>query len=126
MAQELPDFKCWAIKIPRVHTDHRAIIAEMTTDRWYIHKRYTTCRRQLPAFPLQYPLSQNDVRFQHLKEYKNEIEDLPKQRDKSWISRRTWKLIDKRVRAVRWHQSEELIKDYGKEIRKSLRKDRRQ
>jgi hypothetical protein len=77
LAQELSDFKRWAIKFPRVHTDHRAIIAEMTTDRFYIHKRYTTCR--LPDFPLQYPLSENDVRFQHLKKYKNEIEDLPKQ-----------------------------------------------
>jgi hypothetical protein len=126
LAQELSDFKRWAIKSPRVHTDHRAIIAEMTTDRFYIHKRYTTCRRQLPDFPLQYPLSENDVRFQHLKKYKNEIEELPKQREKSWISRQTWKLIDKRVYAVRRQMSDDLIHDYGKEIRKSLRMDRRQ
>jgi hypothetical protein len=43
LAQELSDFKRWAIKFPRVHTGHCAIIAEMTTDRFYIHKRYTTC-----------------------------------------------------------------------------------
>jgi hypothetical protein len=33
LAQELSDFRRWAIKIPRVNTDHRAIIAEMKLGR---------------------------------------------------------------------------------------------
>ena len=32
LAQELSDFKHWVIKFPQVHTDHHAILAEMTTD----------------------------------------------------------------------------------------------
>jgi hypothetical protein len=51
-----------------------------------------------------------------LKKYKNEIEELPKQQEKSWISRRTWKLIDKQVYAIRQQMSDDLIHDYGKEI----------
>jgi hypothetical protein len=50
LAQEISDFTRWAIKIPRVHTDHRAIIAEMKLDRFYMHRRYTSCRRHLPVF----------------------------------------------------------------------------
>jgi hypothetical protein len=126
LAQELSDFRRWAIKIPRVNTDHRAIIAEMKLGRLYIHRQYTTCRRRLPDFPIQRPLSENDVRFQHLKEFNNEIPDLPTARERSWISKRTWDLIDKRIKAVRWHRAETIIRDYSKEIRKSLRKDRRQ
>jgi hypothetical protein len=76
LVQELYDFKRWAIKIPQVDTDHRAIIAEMKTDHFYLHRRYTTCQQQLPNFPFQYPLSDNDIRFQYLKEFKNEIPDL--------------------------------------------------
>ena len=71
-------------------------------------------------------LSENDIRFQHLKEFKNEIPDLRRQRERSWISKLTWNLIDKRVRAIRWCVSQQLIQDYGKEIRKSLRRDHRQ
>ena len=125
LAQELADFKRWAIKIPRIDTDHRAIIAEMHLDRFYMHRRYTCCRRHLPDFPFQRPLSENDDRFQHLKEEK-ELPDPRKQRDRSWISKRTWTLIDKKVHAIRWRYPSDVIRDYGKDIRKSLRKDRRQ
>jgi hypothetical protein len=90
LVQELYDFKHWAIKIPQVDTDHRAIIAEMKTDHFYLHQRYTTCQQQLPNFPFQYPLSDNDIRFQYLKEFKNEIPDLRRQRERSWISKPTW------------------------------------
>jgi hypothetical protein len=37
LAQELYDFKCWAIKIPQINTNHHAIIAEMKKDCFYIH-----------------------------------------------------------------------------------------
>jgi hypothetical protein len=124
LAQELSDFRRWAIKIPRVNTDHRAIIAEMKLGRLYIHRQYTTCQRRLPDFPIQWPLSENDVRFQHLKEFNNEIPDLPTARERLWILKRTWDLIDKQIKAVRWHRAETIIRDYSKEIRKSLRKDR--
>ena len=125
LAQEFGDFKRWAIKIPRLNTDHRAIIAEIRLGKFYIHRRYTCCRRNLPPFPLQQPLSENDVRFQHLKEYK-ESPDPRQFRDRSWISRKTWKLIDKRVRAIRLNYPLEVIRNYGKEIRRFLRRDRRQ
>jgi hypothetical protein len=38
LVQEVYDFKRWAIKIPRVDTDHHAIIAEMKTDHFYLHQ----------------------------------------------------------------------------------------
>ena len=70
LAQELGDFKCWAIKIPHFNTDHCTIITEICLSKFYIHHCYTCCQQNLPPFPLQQPLLENDVRFQHLKEYK--------------------------------------------------------
>jgi len=94
MAQEITDFKRWAIKIPRYDTDHRAILAEMHLSKAYIHRSYVCSRRSLPPFPLQRPLSQNDARFENLKQY-HEIPDPAKAKERSWISKVTWKLIDK-------------------------------
>lgn len=47
-------------------------------------------------------------------------------RDQSWISKAMWTLIDKRVQAVKWHYSLELIGNYSKAICKSLCKDHHQ
>jgi exonuclease III len=123
MAQEIGDFQRWAIKIPRIHTDHRAIIAELRLGTFHAHRSYTSCRRSLPPFPYQQPVSQNDIRFEHLKQQKDFV-DPKTARDRSWISKTTWTLIDKRVRAARWHFPSEIIANYSKAIRKSLRKDR--
>jgi hypothetical protein len=67
----------------------------MKLGQLYIHCQYTACQRCLPDFPMQWPLSENDVRFQHLKEFNNGIPDLPTARERSWISKRTWDSIDK-------------------------------
>jgi hypothetical protein len=90
----------------------------------YAHHSYVKSRRSLPSFPFQRPLTQNDIRFQELK--KNKIlSDSQKARDHSWISKKTWDLIDARVYAVRWKYPRERIQEYSKAIRKSLRVDRR-
>jgi hypothetical protein len=74
--------------------------------------------------PLQRPLTQNDVRFQELKQNKD-LPDPWKERDRSWISKKTWDLINARVYAVRWKYPREQIQEYSKAIRKSLCVDRR-
>jgi hypothetical protein len=113
LAQEISDFRLWATKIPQVCIDHHAIIAQMTLDRLYAHHRYTTCWQKLPDFPLQEPLLENDIRFQHLKEYRDEIPDIWQQHERSWISKLTWSLINKQLFAVRWHCSLEVIQNYS-------------
>lgn len=124
MAQHISDFRRWAIKIPRFDTDHRAIVTEITLGKLYIHHDYVNCRCALPRFPFQQPFSENDVRFQYLKENKY-VPDPKKQRDRSWISMTTWNLIDKRTFAVRWRQPAETIHSLSKTIRQSLKRDRR-
>ena len=57
IAQDVSDFRRWAIKIPRFDTDHRAIGAEITFGKLYIHHDYVTCRHSLPRFPFQRPLN---------------------------------------------------------------------
>jgi hypothetical protein len=124
MAQEISDFKRWVIKTPRFHTDHRAIVTEICLGKLYIHRDYINNRNSLPRFPLQRPLSENDVRFQNLKKHKG-IPDPKTQRDRSWISKETWELIDKRLFAVRWRHPTENIHALSKAIKKSLTTDRR-
>jgi hypothetical protein len=75
------------------------MVAKATFGKLYIHHDYVTCRDSLPRFPFQRPFSENDVRFQHLKQNKC-LPDPQKQRDRSWISITTWNLIDKCAFAV--------------------------
>jgi hypothetical protein len=69
-------------------------------------------------------LTQNDVRFQELKQNKD-LPDPWKERDRSWISKKTWDLIDARVYVIRWKYPRERIQEYSKAICKSLHVDRR-
>jgi hypothetical protein len=48
---------------------------------------------------------------------KNKIlSDSQKARDNSWISKKTWDLIDARVYAVQWKYPRERIQEYSKAI----------
>jgi hypothetical protein len=81
----------------------------------YAHHSYVKSRRFLHSFPLQQPLAQNDIQFQELK--KNKIlSDPRKARDRSWISKKTWNLIDARINAVPWKYPRERIQEYSKAI----------
>jgi hypothetical protein len=44
MAQEILDFKRWAIKIPWFNMDPRAIITEIRLGKMYAHRSYVSCR----------------------------------------------------------------------------------
>jgi hypothetical protein len=43
IAQDVSDFRHWAIKISCFDTDHHAIMAEITFGKLYIHHNYVTC-----------------------------------------------------------------------------------
>ena len=63
------DLRRWAIKIPRFNTDHRAIIAEITLGKMYIHRTMSLVDDPF-LIPFSETFYENDVRFQQLKQYK--------------------------------------------------------
>ena len=123
-------FKKWAIKWPRYYSDHRAILTELWLAPAKLHRSYVRSRTCLPK-PIR-PLQQIDQWFDNLaQEVKKPA---PKDiRERSWIAKDTWHLIDKRAqmyrrhsfgyREARWNEASD--RQLGSQIRTYLRRDRR-
>ena len=103
LSQDPFAFSRWAIKIPRYHSDHRAIVTEL---RLMKRARTEHCRywelRNVPFQPTR-PLTRMDQTFESL----CALCDLPgpsPHRSSSWISQGTWRLIDARAALVHQHR----------------------
>ena len=96
-------FSRWVIKIPRFHSDHRAIVTELRLTKYSYaeHRRYC----QLRKFPIHSirPLNRVDQMFDTLCSYCEPPESEPS-RDSSWISQETWHLVDRRAALAHQHR----------------------
>ena len=103
LSQDPFAFSRWAIKIPRYHSDHRAIVTELrlTKRARTEHRRYWELHN-VPFQPTR-PLTRMDQTFESL----CALCDLPgpsPHRSSSWISQGTWRLIDARAALVHQHR----------------------
>ena len=96
LAEHPDDFDRWAIKCPRyADSDHRLIVVELRASGRRAHFRYLQNRRRWPII-LQEPLSKADRLLLELKLHRLRVEP-GGQRDRSWISLKTWRLIDRQL-----------------------------
>ena len=115
------DFRRWVVRSPRYYSDHRALVVEIGLDRPERHARYL--KRRLffrPRIPR--PFTRVDTLFETLLQHRKQP-STKEQRDRSWISAATWRLIDRRAALHRLGGT--VDNDLHKAIRRSLRKDRR-
>ena len=79
-------------------------------------------------FPLESKISSSSLNDQNMysKILKESVEErkIEKEKKKSWISDKSFKILDKKIKALRQNESEK-VKEIGKELRRNLRKDRR-
>lgn len=108
LAQRPLEFSRWVIKIPRYHSDHRALVVELMTCSQHLHRRYY---RQY-QFPIQLPrpLARVDQMFDDL----CKICRSPARHrhcNSSWISQATWRMIADRAALVRRHRFHHHVDD---------------
>ena len=110
-------------------TDHRLLTAKIISKGKEKYKHYVKMRMK-PSVTLFSPRSkvsnsQNDQN-EYLRIIKESIEEDQKGREKkkSWVSEETYGVLNRKIKALRQNDLEK-IKQLGKELRRSLRKDRR-
>ena len=123
LVENRKDFQSFQIKQPRFDSDHRLLKAQLMLQSIQNHRRYVQKRE---VFPLVISPEQQNKADQLLAELTAAVAR-PKKQDNnrvgSWISEKSWRLMDERLEAKRhWHT--ERATELGKELRKSLRKDR--
>ena len=110
-------------------TDHILLTAKIISKGKEKYKHYVKMRMKplVTLFPPRSKVSnsQNDQN-EYLRIIKESIEEDQKGREKkkSWISEETYGVLNRKVKALRQTDLEK-IKQLGKELRRSLRKDRR-
>ena len=110
-------------------TDHRLLTAKIISKGKEKYKHYVKMRMKplVTLFPPRSKVSnsQNDQN-EYLRIIKESIEEdqKGKEKKKSWISEETYGVLNRKIKALRQNDSEK-IKQLGKELRRSLRKDRR-
>ena len=116
-------FKNVAVRDPRHNTDHYMVLGCLTSAPLLATKRYLGGRKRWPVRPPTEP-SRTDTLFAALR--RAVPKPAPREaRQNAWISAETWRLIDERVSTrqdPRYGQAD--MQRLGKEIRKSLAKDR--
>ena len=110
-------------------TDHRLLTAKMTSGGREKYRRYVKMRMKpsVTLFPPKSKVSNSrDEQNENLRIIKESIEEdqKGKEKKKSWISEKTYGVLRRKVKALRQNDSEK-IRQLGKELRRSLRKDRR-
>ena len=109
-------------------TDHRLLTARLKTSRIKEYQKYVKKRQNLPVtlFPTQEKSKIGHSQNELLRIIKENIEEGKKNKKgkKLWISERTYKILNSKVNALRQNDSGK-VKELGKEVRRSLRKDRR-
>lgn len=120
LVSETKDFKYHKVKVPRMDTDHRMIVIGLKSDSQVHHKKYSQQRKKLGY--ITNGNSRNDKLIDELtnERQKNKIQQ--DHRVKSWISERSWILIDEKAEARRIGNREE-IRRLKSLIRQSLRTD---
>ena len=110
-------------------TDHRLLTAKIRSSGKERYKNYVRMRMKplVTLFPPKSKVSnsQNDQN-EYLRIIKESIEEgkMEKKEKKSWISEATFKILNRKVKVL--HQNDlEAVKKIGKELRRNLRKDRR-
>ena len=117
-------FKNVAVRDPRHNTDHSMVLGCLPGAPLEATRRYQGGRKRWPVRPLAEP-SRTDTLFAALR--RAVPKPVPQEaRRNAWISAETWRIIDERVamrQDPRYGQADR--RRLGKEIGKSLSKDRR-
>ena len=110
-------------------TDHRLLTAKIISKGKENYKRYVKMRTKpsVNLFPPKSKVSNSqDDQNEHLRVIKESIDEDQKRKEKkkSWISEETYRILARKIKALRQNNLEK-IKQLGKELRRSLRRDRR-
>ena len=106
-------------------SDHRLVVGKMTNRGLNNYKDYQK-RRTTPPVDLFTEDSEQNKMLQELTELSKEERAKPTPpADKSWISNMTFQAMQKKTAALKEGKSEEVHR-LGKEVRRNLRRDRRQ
>ena len=109
-------------------SDHRLLKGKLITQKGKKYHRYMKERTSptVDLFPMDSGdgLSEADERFRDLKEAL-ETPKVVEKEERSWISARSFELLHRKAQALRRGNAEE-VHDIGRELRCSIRKDRRQ
>ena len=112
------------LKRPRFDTDHLILVSTLKLSSVSHHRRYARTRSTFPIrLTIDNASSEADRIHAELAECR-EKKGKTNGRDNSWIRGNTWTLIDRRIDARKLGEGQ-LARELGRQIRKSLKKDRR-
>ena len=109
-------------------TDHRLIKGQLIPGGKNNYKSYIKKRKSAGVKIFGKDKTEESTETNKLmKELKEAVKTEKQQskKDRSWISERTFKLLREKVKALR-NNDQDLIRDKGREVRRSLRQDRRE
>ena len=124
MTSKRNDFINCQIKIPRMDTDHNALVGTLRLVSEKEHRRYVNSRSKYPISPT--PRNERSRAEELLAELREAATPPPKEpgRTNSWISSATWRLIDQKAMARKIGDSLQL-RSLKRRVRTALKNDRR-
>ena len=119
------DFSKFNIVTPKwIDTDHRMVKTVLRLDSKGRHRKYMKRRKRYPFRSPVGEKSKADEIFASLQNKKEKREKI-NSRSRSWISSATWNLIDEKCRVRRMGINGDVLAQLKKDIRRSLKNDRR-
>ena len=127
MAERRDEWKNVTIRYPDGFiTDHRAVRGDLWLRKKGQHAGYVNGRKRYPL-PLKASGSRVDRLFEELRQAREKTASLPPYRDKSWISKETWRLIDLRANDRRNNRLAGIaLCEANRTIKKAIRRDKRE
>ena len=115
-------FRNVSIRDPRHNTDHYMVLGYLRSDPEKEHAKYLSGRKKLPLWSPAEP-TREDVIFAALRRAVPKPHGMER-RMNNWISKETWKIVDKRVSAQQGSRVQARIWSPSRSIVASLNGDR--
>ena len=112
-----------SIRDPRHNTDHYMVLGYLRSDPEMEHAKYLSGRKKLPLWSPAEP-TREDVIFASLRRAVPKPHGMER-RMNNWISKETWRLVDKRVSTQRGTRVQARIRRLSQAIAASLKGDRK-
>ena len=116
-------FRNVAVQDPRHNSDHYMVMGLLRGGTGREHVKYIAGRRRIPMKPLKRPTREYEL-FGDLRRAVPKPQPREQHRN-AWISKETWRLVDKRVTIKRKPRAQTGIWRLGRAIQASLKGDRR-